>query len=60
TDDGLKLIEIAAGLDLERDILANLAFQPIIADELKVTDQNIYQENWGGLHQYIKGNGSNK
>ncbi|WP_314350738.1 CoA-transferase [Mammaliicoccus vitulinus] len=59
TDEGLKLIEIAAGLDLEKDILANIAFQPIIDDELKVIDQNIYQDNWGGLQQCIKGNGSN-
>lgn len=59
TDEGVKLIEIAAGLDLEKDILSNIAFQPIIAEELKVTDQQIYQENWGGLQQRIKNNGSN-
>lgn len=38
TDEGVKLIEIAAGLDLEKDILSNIAFQPMIAEELKVTD----------------------
>nr|WP_263314639.1 malonate decarboxylase subunit alpha [Mammaliicoccus sp. Marseille-Q6498] len=59
TDGGLKLIEIAKGLDLERDILAHIDFHPIIADHLKVINQDIYKENWGGLHQCIKDNGSN-
>lgn len=30
--DGLELIEIAPGIDLERDILAQMAFRPIIED----------------------------
>ncbi|WP_301420770.1 acyl CoA:acetate/3-ketoacid CoA transferase [Mammaliicoccus lentus] len=59
TDDGLKLIEIAPGLDLEKDVLANLAFQPIIADDLKMINRDIYQENWGGLQRSIQDNSSN-
>src|SRR5699024_11598492 len=58
TDDGLKLIEIAPGLDLEKDVLANLAFQPIIADDLKMINRDIYQENWGGLQRSIQDNSS--
>lgn len=57
TDGGLELIEIAPGLDLQRDILANMDFSPLISDEIKVMDGNIYQSNWGGLYQSIK-NGS--
>jgi propionate CoA-transferase len=30
--DGLQLIEIAPGIDLERQVLAMMAFRPIIRD----------------------------
>lgn len=54
THKGLKLIEIAPGLDLEVDILENMAFKPIIADNIKVMNSDIYCEQWGGLSQAIK------
>ncbi|MCV4626208.1 acyl CoA:acetate/3-ketoacid CoA transferase, partial [Escherichia coli] len=38
TNQGLKLIEIAPGLDLHKDILNQMAFKPIIADHLKLID----------------------
>ncbi len=34
-DDGIALVEIADGVDLERDILARMAFRPRIAPDLK-------------------------
>ncbi|GGI43093.1 CoA-transferase [Mammaliicoccus stepanovicii] len=58
-DEGVKLIEIAPGLDLEKDILAHIAFKPIIADNLKVMSNKIYQQDWGELKQIIQDNGSN-
>jgi propionate CoA-transferase len=36
--DGLRLLEIAPGIDLERDILAHMAFRPRIADDLAIMD----------------------
>lgn len=53
-DEGLKLIEIAPGLDLQRDILENMDFVPLISDELRMMDEDIYQNNWGKLKQSIK------
>lgn len=32
TADGLELIEVAAGIDIDRDILAHLDFRPIVRD----------------------------
>jgi len=34
-EGGLELIEIAPGLDLEKDILAHLPFRPLISADLK-------------------------
>jgi len=40
--EGPVLIEIAPGIDLERDILNQMRFTPIIAKDLKVTDAGVY------------------
>ena len=40
--DGVMLIEIAPGLDLERDIIGNMGFKPIISDNLKTMDERIF------------------
>lgn len=54
TDEGLELIEIAPGVNLQKDILSNMAFVPIISKHLKEIDENIYQEHWGQLYESIK------
>lgn len=53
TADGLELTEIAPGVDLERDVLAHMAFKPIIRD-LKTMDPGIFSEQWGGLAKAIQ------
>lgn len=44
TQAGLELIEIAPGIDLEKDILAKMSFKPIISKNLKLMDERIFQE----------------
>ncbi len=51
TPQGLELIEIAPGLDCERDVLALLAFRPQISPELRVMDERIFSERLMGLAQ---------
>ena len=41
TRDGLMLTEIAPGVDLEKDILANMEFVPIISPELKLDRKSV-------------------
>lgn len=43
-EDGLVLTEIAPGVDLEKDILNQMEFKPIIADNLKEMDPRIFKE----------------
>ena len=49
----LTLIEIAPGIDLEKDIFAQMEFKPEIAKELKTMDIDMFQEAWGGLKSIV-------
>ena len=52
-DKKVTLIEIAPGIHLEKDILANMDFRPEISKDLKLMDSGIFEEHWGGLGKYI-------
>jgi propionate CoA-transferase len=41
---GLMLIEAAAGVDIQRDILSQIEFEVKVAEDLKKTDAEIYKE----------------
>jgi propionate CoA-transferase len=51
----MTVTEIAPGIDLETDILAQMDFIPDIADELKLMNPGIFRETWGGLGEYLGG-----
>jgi propionate CoA-transferase len=42
-DSGLELVEIAPGVDLERDVLGQMDFRPTIADELQTMDAALFR-----------------
>jgi propionate CoA-transferase len=46
--EGLELVEIAPGIDLERDVLAHMDFAPIVRD-VQTMDPALFQPVWGGL-----------
>ncbi len=52
--EGLTLIEIAPGVDLEKDILAFMDFKPNISKDLKLMPSEIFKETWGGLKDIMK------
>lgn len=53
TPHGLELIEIAPGIDLERDILPLMEFKPILSPSLKVMDERIFREEPMGLRDIL-------
>lgn len=58
TRDGVELLEIAPGVDLERDILAQMEFKPILADQPRLMDGRIFWDRAMGLcHGYHSGKG---
>ncbi|ABZ77294.1 coenzyme A transferase [Shewanella halifaxensis HAW-EB4] len=48
-DKGIELIEIAPGVDLNRDILQKMEFMPAISANLKMMDRRIFTEAPMGL-----------
>ena len=47
--DGLELIEVAPGVDIDRDILAHMAFRPVIKGEPELMDARIFRPEPMGL-----------
>ncbi|NLD18774.1 MAG: hypothetical protein GX663_00795 [Clostridiales bacterium] len=50
---GLTLVEIAPGVDLEKDILGKMEFKPLISDELKLMDARLFRPEVMGLANII-------
>ena len=55
TPDGLELVEVAPGIDIERDILARMEFRPIVRDPA-IMDQRIFANGPMGLRGPIAAN----
>jgi propionate CoA-transferase len=48
-EDGLVLIEVAPGIDVERDVLGQMGFRPRVAEQLRTTDARVYASGAMGL-----------
>jgi propionate CoA-transferase len=48
---GLELVEIAPGVVLDRDILSQMAFRPVIPDNIRSMDARIFVEGKMGLKE---------
>ncbi len=48
--EGLTLVEVAPGVDVEREILERMEFRPAIASDLKIMDVRIFRRSPMGLN----------
>ncbi len=51
TAEGLMVTEVAPGVDLDRDVLGQMAFRPRVAPDLKIMDARIFWKELMGLGQ---------
>jgi propionate CoA-transferase len=50
----LELIEVAPGIDVEKDILANMDFRPRIANDLRLMDERLFRPGLVNLSRDIR------
>ncbi len=55
TENGMELMEVAPGIDIEKDILANMEFRPVITSPPKLMDTRIFTEGPMNLKDDIFG-----
>jgi propionate CoA-transferase len=53
-EGGLELIEIAPGLDAQRDVIAHMGFTPLVAPDLKTMDKRIFEPGPMGLGSLVR------
>jgi propionate CoA-transferase len=53
--EGIELVEIAPGVDLERDVLKQMDFRPRISDDLKEMDRRLFLDKPMGLTADLAG-----
>ena len=54
-DEGLELIEIAPGLEPERDVIAHMGFRPAVSHHLREMDRAIFEPGLMGLGTHLHG-----
>lgn len=47
------MVEIAPGIDLEKDILAHMDLKSHISPDLKLMPEEIFYPEWGKLKQHM-------
>ncbi|MBI2958647.1 MAG: hypothetical protein HYY32_07390 [Chloroflexi bacterium] len=55
TQGGLELIEIAPGIDLQKDVLEKMEFRPLISGSLREMDSRVFSDGKMGLRRDMLG-----
>ncbi len=55
TSQGMMLTEVAKGIDLQKDILDQMDFVPLISENLAVTNTRIYRDGPFGIGKLLRG-----
>jgi propionate CoA-transferase len=55
--EGITLTEIAPGIDLEREVLGQMEFRPLVAPDLKLMDSRIFRDEAMGIKAEIMAKG---
>jgi len=58
TEAGVILIEVAPGVDVKKDILDHMEFQPVLAQPMQTMDKRIFTEGAMGIREEFLGAGS--
>lgn len=53
TPRGISLEEVAPGIDIDRDIIGNMEFKPVVPDNVRIMNQKIFNRGKIGLRQMI-------
>ena len=53
-DGDLTLVEVAPGIDIDKDILAHMDFVPKMAAKIKPMPAEIFRPKWGGLRAWLE------
>ena len=55
TNEGFVLLEVAPGIDYQKDVIDQMEFTPIIPEGgPKLMDAALFQEDWGGLKALVE------
>jgi propionate CoA-transferase len=53
TPDGMRLLEVAPGIDVHRDILSQMDFKPTVAEPLRLMDSRVFRPGPMGLRDQL-------
>ena len=53
TKNGMELVEVAPGIDIDKDILSHMEFKPVVKNNIKIMDKRIFKPGPIGLKDLI-------
>ncbi|KAF4558106.1 acyl CoA:acetate/3-ketoacid CoA transferase [Pseudomonas sp. CES] len=52
-DGGMTLVEIAPGIDMEKDIISLMEFRPRVSPDLREMPRSLFSDSWGELGEVM-------